>query len=351
MLLKTLCRQFKESKNLTIYENKAMNAMSGISATVFGATGFLGNIVVPTLGLIGSDVICPSNHLYWHSDKVKELRLAANVGYIHTNHHTNFNDPKTIRRMVEKSNTVINCIGPRRNFSSYEQFREVNINLPRKIARESRQAGVKRLIHFSNVAVDPNSPSYNLATKFEGEKYVLEEFPDATIFRMSTVIGLNDFFTRLFRTQVNLFNNFYLVYSDLQAKRQPILATDVAECVIAALKLPESKGQIYELGGPHVYTLHELFDVMTNCYRRKISYAHLNKDLMSTIAKNVISTEYFCYDDIVSQSIDMYVTGRPGLKSIKDLYYQPVSVIPWVEFDINRFGEVLQVVKDDEHAT
>ena len=46
-----------------------------------------------------------------------------------------------------------------------------------------------------------------------------------------------------------------LVYDDCSAKKQPIRENDVAKCVLNALKLEESKGKTYELGGPHVLTM------------------------------------------------------------------------------------------------
>jgi len=42
-----------------------------------------------------------------------------------------------------------------------------------------------------------------------------------------------------------------LVYDDCAAKKQPIRDADVAKCVLNALKMEESKGKTYELGGPH----------------------------------------------------------------------------------------------------
>ena len=60
----------------------------------------------------------------------------------------------------------------------------------------------------------------------------------------------------IIRGQLNFFwNKFVLVYDDCSAKKQPIRENDVAKCVLNALKLEESKGKTYELGGPHVLTM------------------------------------------------------------------------------------------------
>lgn len=64
---------------------------------------------------------------------------------------------------------VINLIGPNYNCRKYEDFEEANINVPRKIAKVSKAKGIKRLIHFSALGVNPNSESWDLKTKFYGE--------------------------------------------------------------------------------------------------------------------------------------------------------------------------------------
>jgi hypothetical protein len=76
-----------------------------------------------------------------------------------------------------------------------------------------------------------------------------------TIFRPCPVFGLNDNFASIIRGQINFFwNKFVPVYDDCLTKKQPIRDNDIAKCVLNALKLEESKGKTYELGGPHVLT-------------------------------------------------------------------------------------------------
>lgn len=342
---KALMRRFKDSRTLKVYEDQSLYSQSGINATLFGATGFLGNTIAPTLGAIGSDLICPSKERFWFSDRVKSLRLAAPVGYVYVAHHTNFNDPHAIRRLVEKSNVVVNAIGPRKRYIRPERYQEANIDIPTRIAKQARLAGVKRLIHLSSVGVDPRSPSKDLSTKWEGEQRVLAEFPDATILRLATVIGPDDYFSRIFRIQACWFDRFIPVYSNLTAKRQPILAQDVANCVLSAIKQPETMGQTFELGGPHVYTLRELYDIMANALNKPMSFAKVDPKLALTVGK-LVAYEHFNSEDIKKQTIDLIVNPAPGIKTIQDLFYQPASVMPTVEDDLAKWGEFDDVVKD-----
>ncbi len=68
--------------------------------------------------------------------------------------------------------------------------------------------------------------------------------------------GENDYFaSHIMRQSLLTWNHFVPVYDDCSALKQPIKDIDVARCVINALKLEESKGKTYELGGPHVFSL------------------------------------------------------------------------------------------------
>jgi NADH dehydrogenase len=89
---------------------------------------------------------------------------------------------------------------------------------------------------------------------------VRKSFPNVTILRPCPVFGLNDNFASLVRGQLNFFwNKFIIVYDDSTTKKQPIKENDVAKCVLNALKLEESKGKTYELGGPNVLSMLEIY--------------------------------------------------------------------------------------------
>lgn len=53
---------------------------------------------------------------------------------------------------------------------------------------------------------------------------------------------------------------------------QPVYVVDVASAIVAALKDDgTSMGKVYELGGPDVYTMHELVNPGSFC---SLSYRH-----------------------------------------------------------------------------
>jgi NADH dehydrogenase (ubiquinone) 1 alpha subcomplex subunit 9 len=167
----------------------------------------------------------------------------------------NYKDQAQIERMVQNSNVVINLLGPRHKIKRREDFEFINIEVPERIAKACAKHGIHRLIHFSAAGAEAKSPSLDFQTKHEAEDIVRKAFPNVTIFRPCPVFGLNDNLASIIRGQINFFwNKFVPVYDDCTTKKQPIRDNDVAKCVLNALKLEESKGKTYELGGPHALT-------------------------------------------------------------------------------------------------
>ncbi|XVE72852.1 hypothetical protein DITRI_Ditri11bG0071300 [Diplodiscus trichospermus] len=83
------------------------SSVSGIVATVFGATGFLGRYLVQQLAKMGSQVLVPFRG---SEDNPRHLKLMGDLGQIVPMKY----DPKdenSIKAVMAKANVVINLIG------------------------------------------------------------------------------------------------------------------------------------------------------------------------------------------------------------------------------------------------
>ncbi|KAI2563880.1 NADH:ubiquinone oxidoreductase subunit A9, partial [Homo sapiens] len=95
------CRQLHHA--LMPHGKGGRSSVSGIVATVFGATGFLGRYVVNHLGRMGSQVIIP-----YRCDKydIMHLRPMGDLGQL-LFLEWDARDKDSIRRVVQHSNVVI----------------------------------------------------------------------------------------------------------------------------------------------------------------------------------------------------------------------------------------------------
>lgn len=129
------------------------------------------------------------------------LKLCGDLGQVLFQPYSILKE-EDLDKAVRYSNVVINLVGrdwETKNFT----FDDVHVKAAQALARAARKAGVQKFIHLSalNVEEKPkghilSKGSQFLASKWRGEKAVLEEFPDATIIRPSDIYGQEDRFLR-----------------------------------------------------------------------------------------------------------------------------------------------------------
>lgn len=239
------------------------SSVSGIVATVFGATGFLGRYVVQQLAKMGSQVLVPFR---CSEDSHRHLKLMGDLGQI-VPMQFNPRDEGSIKAVMAKANVVINLIGREYETRNYS-FEEVNHSMAEVLANIAKEhGGIMRYIQVSCLGASSSSPSKLLQTKAAGEAALLRELPEATILRPAVMIGTED---RI----LNTWAHFAKKYSFLpligggSTKIQPVYVFDVAAAVVSALKDDgSSMGKIYELGGPDVFTVRELAELMYDMIR------------------------------------------------------------------------------------
>lgn len=203
---------------------------SGVQATIFGAYGFIGRYVVNRLAKTGARVIIP-----YRGDEydVKHLKVMGDLGQV-VPFEMSIRSAGDIEKAVAGSNVVINLLGKpfeTRRFT----FENVNVHFPRILASLCLDLGVDRLVHFSALGAAADAESRQLKTKFIGEEAVREEFPEATILRLATVVGPEDQLFNRVAELAKLVPAMPLVHGP-GSRQQPVYCLDVAAAVLEVLK-------------------------------------------------------------------------------------------------------------------
>jgi len=120
-------------------------------------------------------------------------------------------------------------------------------------------AGVRRLVHMSAMGSFPDSPSEYGRTKAAGEAVVRASRLDWTVFRPSIVFGPGDGFVSLLATIVRRNPLFIPVIGPGTTKFQPVSVRDVTRLFADALERPETIRRVFDVGGPDVWTLDEIY--------------------------------------------------------------------------------------------
>lgn len=256
------------------------SSVSGIIATVFGATGFLGRYLVQQLAKMGSQVLVPFRG---SEDSHRHLKLMGDLGQVVPMKY-NPRDENSVKAVMAKANVVINLIGREYETRNYS-FEDVNHHMAEQLAVIAKEhGGIMRYIQVSALGASQSSPSKMLRAKAAAEEAILRELPEATVMRPAVMVGTED---RILNPWAHFAKKYSFIplMGDGSTKIQPVYVVDVASAIIAALKDDgTSMGKVYELGGPEIYTMHELAELMYDVIREWPHYVKLPFPIAKAIA-------------------------------------------------------------------
>ncbi|XP_075066313.1 NADH dehydrogenase [ubiquinone] 1 alpha subcomplex subunit 9, mitochondrial [Mixophyes fleayi] len=255
------------------------SAVSGIVATVFGATGFLGRYVVNRLGRLGSQVVIP-----YRCDQydIMYLRPMGDLGQLTFMEWDPRNKDST-KQALQHSDVVINLVG-REWETSHFSFEDVFVNIPRDIASLAQEAGVEKLIHMSHLNADIKSPSKYLRNKAIGEEVVREIFPEAVIVKPSEIYGREDSVLNYY-ANMRWFGGVPLISLGQKTVKQPIYVSDVAKAIVNIANDPDIFGKTYALAGPHRYLLQDMVKYIFAVAHRPLLQYPLPRPIYHLVAK------------------------------------------------------------------
>ena len=237
-------------------------------AAVLGGAGFIGRYVVKRLAERGVVVAVGGRN----AAAAKFLKLKGDVGQVGL-FNIAIDNEALLPAYLEGNEALVNCVGILRE-SGRQRFDRVHHTAPARLARLAREAGIERFVHLSALGADPRSTSAYARSKALGEQAVRDAFPTATILRPSVVFGPEDEFFNRFAA-IAMMSPVLPLIGGGETRFQPVYVGDVADAVIRCLDDPATAGRTYELGGPTVYTMRQLMELLLAETRRKRLFADL----------------------------------------------------------------------------
>jgi NADH dehydrogenase len=229
-------------------EGNTMNSISRI--LVLGGTGFVGRALCERLcrrsGGSAGRIVVPTRRLP-RGDAVRSLPTVEVVA-------ADLHDDTTLATLLAGMDAVVNLVAILQG--SPAAFDKAHVQLPTRLARLTKAAGVPRLVHVSALGVSDKAPSHYLRSKAAGEATLKAGYGTPTILRPSVIFGAGDRFLNLFAMLQGLAP--VLPLAGASARMQPVWVEDVAAAVVHALDTPGTAGQTVECAGPAEYTLSQL---------------------------------------------------------------------------------------------
>jgi len=237
--------------------------MRPLSIVVLGGTGFLGTRLVARLIKNGHRVTVLSRDRELH----KHLLVLPGL----TLENCDIYQEAQLSERFRGNDVVINLVGilNERGFGG-GGFRRAHTELTRTVLQAARSAVVTRLLQVSALGAATDAPSYYLRSKGEAEKLIHEQHSalDWTIFKPSVMFGPGDSFLNRF---AGLLGAIPLAFPLARpgARLQPVLVDDVVDALLRCLHGGTCSKRTYELGGPQVYTLREIVELVAKLTGRR----------------------------------------------------------------------------------
>lgn len=253
------------------------------TVTVFGGSGFVGRHLVQHLARAGAVIAVAVRR----PERAGFLRPLGDVGQI-VPVFADVTDESSVAAAVKGADAVINLVGILFE-SKKHSFDAVHHRAAGGIAEAAKRAGARRLVHVSALGAAKNSDSEYARSKARGEEAVQRAYREATVMRPSIVFGPEDNFFNLFAMLARLSPVLPVMGAAPELVRtpgklpalnlfgrggprfQPVYVGDVAEAITRALESEDAPGKRYDLGGPRVYSMKEVMElVLRETGRRRL---------------------------------------------------------------------------------
>ncbi len=290
--------------------------------TIFGGSGFLGRYVVRVLARRGYRIKVAVRR----PDLAGYLQPLGRVGQIHAV-QANLRYPDSVKAAAHGADVVINLVGILFE-RGRQRFRQVHAEGAGHVAAAAAEGGA-RMLHVSAIGADADSRAAYARSKRAAEEAVLSATPSATIFRPSVMFGPEDEFFNRFAAMATLSPALPLIGGG-GARFQPVYVDDVANAIAAGADGLTRPGVIYELGGPAVLTLRQVFEFTLATIERKrllVPVPFAVAKAIGAVAQFLPSppitpdqVELLRYDNVVSEA------AKRERRTLDDLGVAPTAV-------------------------
>ncbi len=266
---------------------------------VIGGTGFVGRHLLNRLSSAGYRTRVPTRHPH----RYRDLSLVPGCELMPLGRW----DEADLREQMAGCDAVVNLVGIL-NEGAGRTFEQSHVQFVELTTKAALAAGVPIYVQMSALNADPAAPSQYLKTKGRGDAVALaaaEHGLGVTVLRPSVIFGLGDGLFQRFATLLRLFPGpFPLACAD--SRFAPVYVGDVASAVLRAIEDPSSRGRIYPLCGPRIFSLREILTYTGSLIGRKVRVLGLSDRLARLQARvfEHLPGRPFSTDNYLSLQVD-----------------------------------------------
>ncbi|HXH20614.1 MAG TPA: NAD(P)H-binding protein [Dehalococcoidia bacterium] len=236
---------------------------------VSGGTGFIGSAIVRELlgrgervAVLGRDA-SRIRRLFGESVEAREADVTR-AG-------------QDLDAAMQGVDVVINSVqfpnSPIENKARGWTFENVDLNGTRNQVDSAKKAGVRRFVYISGAGAAADAAQHWFRLKWQAEEYVKASGLEWVIIRPTWVYGPDDnSLNRILRFAS--FLPFIPTFGSGKQAMQPVFIDDVARVTADAALKPEAANHLFELGGPEVMTMDDVFRTALEVMGRRRPILH-----------------------------------------------------------------------------
>jgi uncharacterized protein YbjT (DUF2867 family) len=215
--------------------------MSKLGILVTGVTGYIGGTLVPHLLAEGYPVRVLVRDAARLEGKGWRNQVEVAEGDV-------LNRPETLPAALDQIEVAYYFIHSLRASSG---FHELDMIAARNFALAAREAGVQRIIYLGGLGDPEDQLSEHLHSRQQTGAALREAGVPVTEFRAAIIIGSGSGSFEMVRYLTDRIP-FLISPRWVFSRIQPIAIDDVIDYLVGALRVPESAGEIIEIGGPTI---------------------------------------------------------------------------------------------------
>jgi uncharacterized protein YbjT (DUF2867 family) len=201
-----------------------------------GATGYVGGRLLSLLEQQGMSVRCVTRRPEAMQDRVNSTTEVVQADVFHSD------SLKHAFGGIETAYYFVHSMGDNQDFESRDRIAAENF------AKAATHAGVRRLIYLGGLGNPDENLSKHLRSRQDTGNVLRAHHAQVIELRASIVIGSGSLSFEMIRALVERLP-IMICPRWVQVKAQPIAIEDLLEYLLAALQLPDSSSQVYEIGG------------------------------------------------------------------------------------------------------
>jgi uncharacterized protein YbjT (DUF2867 family) len=227
-----------------------------------GATGFVGTRLREVVRKEGHQV-----RLLVRKESAEAVQKTLPAGAYEIVYGDAF-ETNTCLHACDGCDAVIHLVGIIREFPSKGiTFDELHRVATANVVDAARRTGAARFVHMSALGARDDAVSRYHRSKRAAERVVEDSGLRWTIFRPSWIFAPGDELSATIKDIVR--KPVIPLINGGKALIQPVALEDVCACMAKALRMPETQGKTYELGGPDRVSYREIFEQAASRAGRK----------------------------------------------------------------------------------